>query len=134
MGEKLKRKIIDAVTPHIEDGEQVRAVYIGQTPIPPLAYLLIGPLLFIFIMQFKTFVVTDRNMYVFPNRWMRTYSYKAEPYKVPIEQARFESGSMFARVDDGPRAWCAPFGPVKKRLDELTEAVRAAQSSQAAAA
>jgi hypothetical protein len=134
MGEKLKRKIIDAVTPHVEDGEQVRAVYIGQTPIPPITYLLIGPLLFIFIIQFKTFVVTDRHLYVFPNKYMRTYSYKAAPYKVPIEEARFESGSMFARVDGGPKAWCAPFGPVKKRLNELTEAVHAVQGQAAAAA
>lgn len=134
MGDRIKRKMVEAVSPHLEEGEEVRAVYLGQTPIPPITYLLVGPLLFVFIIQFKTFVATDRNLYVFSNKWMRSYAYKDQPYKVPIENARFESGSTFARVDDGPKAWCAPFGPVKKRLNELSEAVRTAQGQAQAAA
>jgi hypothetical protein len=127
VGERLRLKTIAAVKPHMEEGEQIRAVFIGQTVIPPIAYIFIGPLLVLPIVRFKTFVATDRNLYVFPNKWMRSFVYSGAPYKVPIGQANFESGSMFARVDGGPRAWCAPFGPVKKRLNELTEAVREAQ-------
>jgi hypothetical protein len=129
MGERLRRKTIAAVKPHLEEGEDVRAVFIGQTVIPPIAYLLIGPLLVLPIVRFKTFVATDRHLYVFPNKWMQSYAYSGAPYKVAIDQANFQSGSMFARVNGGPRAWCAPFGPIKKRLDELVSAVRDAQGA-----
>jgi hypothetical protein len=33
--ERMKRKIIEAFTPHLESGEEVRAVFLGQTRIPP---------------------------------------------------------------------------------------------------
>jgi hypothetical protein len=127
MLERQKRKVAAAVTPHLEPGEQIRAMFIGQTPVPPITYLLVGPILFIFILKFRTIVATDRNLYVFPHKWMRTYSYSGEPYKVPIGQANYESGSMYARVDGGPKLWVMPFGPVKRALNELNAAVAAAQ-------
>lgn len=128
MLERQKRKVAAAVSPQLEPGEQIRAMFIGQTPIPPITYLLVGPLLFIFILKFRTIVATDRNLYVFKNRWMRTYSYDGEPYKVPIAQADYRSGSMWAQVDGGPKLWVMPFGPVKKALVELTAAVEAARN------
>jgi hypothetical protein len=131
MLERQKRKVEAAVRPHLEDGEQIRAMFIGQTPIPPITYLLVGPLVFIFILKFRTIVATDRNVYVFPNKWMRTYAYSGPPYKVPVAQARFESGSMWARVDGGPKLWVMPFGPVKRSLNELTAAMASLQGGAA---
>lgn len=132
MLERQRRKIIAAVTPHLEEGETVRAAYIGQTPIPPITYLLVGPILFIFILKFRTFIATERNVYVFPNAYMRTYKYSGEPYKVPLAQARLETGSMWVRLDGGPKVWVMPFGPVKRALVELREYVTAAQGGVAA--
>ena len=77
MLERQRRRVHEAVTPHLEPGESIEAVFIGQTPIPPIVY---------------------------------------------------NSGSMFAQVDDGPKLWVMPFGPVKKALDELTDAVRRRQA------
>ena len=131
MLERQKRKVEAAVRPYLEDGEQIQAMFIGQTPIPPITYLLVGPLLFIFILKFRTIVATDRNVYVFSHKWMRTYAYSGAPYKVPIAQARYESGSMWARVDGGPKLWVMPFGPVKRSLNELTAAVAALQGGAA---
>jgi hypothetical protein len=131
--EKIKQKVIEAVRPHLDEREEVLAVFIGQTRIPPIAFMLIGPLLVLPIIQFKTFVVTDRNVYVFPNRWMRTYSYSGEPYKVAVADANVETGSMWLRVGGGPKVWSAPFGPVNKRRIELAETVRTAQAGGAPA-
>ena len=132
MLERQKRKVLAAVAPSLEEGEEVRAAFIGQTPIPPITYLLIGPLFFLFLLKFRTIIATDRNLYVFPNKWMRTYAYSGPPYKKPIGEANYESGSMYARVDGGPKLWVMPFGPVKKSLDELTAAVQQAQGAPAA--
>ena len=128
MLERQRRKIHEAVTPYLEPGETIEAVYIGQTPIPPIVYLLVLPILFVFILKFRTIVATDRHLYVFPNKWMRSYEYSGDPYKVPITKAHYESGSMFARVDGGPKLWVMPFGPVKRALDDLTETVRRRQA------
>ena len=131
MLERQKRKIIAAVTPSLEPGETVQAVFIGQTRVPQLFYFLIAPLVLVFIVQFKTFVATDRNLYVFPNAWLRTYKYAGEPYKVPLGQARVESGSMWIRADDGPKVWAPPFGPVKRGMVEVRDAVARAQGAPA---
>jgi hypothetical protein len=128
MLERQRRKVHEAVTPYLEPGETIESVYIGQTPIPPIAYFLVLPIVFVFIVKFRTVVATDRHIYVFAHKWMRSYEYSGEPYKVPIERANYNSGSMFAQVDEGPKLWVMPFGPVKKALDELTDAVRRRQA------
>jgi hypothetical protein len=130
MLERQRRKVHEAVGPHLEPGEEIRAAFIGQTPIPPITYLAVAPIVFVFILKFRTVVVTDRNLYVFPHKWMRSYAYSGDPYKVPLSKANYESGSMYGRVDGGPKLWVFPFGPVKKALDEVTEAVRLGQRQQ----
>jgi hypothetical protein len=130
MLERQRRKVHEAVTPYLEPGETIEAVFIGQTPIPPIVYLLLVPIVLVFFLKFRTVVATDRHLYVFGHKWMRSYEYSGQPYKVPIGQAKYNSGSMFAQVDGGPKLWVMPFGPVKKALDELTEAVRRLQTRQ----
>ena len=130
MLERQRKKVEAAVSPHLDAGEQMKAAFVGQTPIPPIAYLLIGPILFFFILKFRTIVVTERNLYVFSHKWMRSYDYTGEPYKVRIEQARLESGSMWARVDGGPKLWVMPFGPVKRSLLQLEHAAFESRATQ----
>ena len=133
MLERQRKRVEAAVSPHLDAGERIQAAFIGQTPIPPITYLLVGPIVFFFILKFRTIVVTERNLYVFSSRWMRSYDYSGEPYKVPVERARFESGSMWARVDGGPKLWVMPFGPVKRSLLQLEHAVWETRANQARA-
>ncbi|HEX2233816.1 MAG TPA: hypothetical protein VHG69_10695 [Thermoleophilaceae bacterium] len=130
MLERQRRKVHEAVAPYLEPGENIEAVFIGQAPIPPLVYFLVLPIVFVFVLKFRTVVATDRHLYVFAHKWMRSYEYSGQPYKVAIEQAKYDSGSMYARVDGGPKLWVMPFGPVKKALDELTEAVEKLQAEK----
>lgn len=119
MLERQRKKVEAAVSRHLELDEHMSAALIGQTPIPPISYLLIGPIFFLPIVGFRTIVVTERHLYVFSHKWMRSYEYTGEPYKVEVERARLESGASWARVDGGPKLWVMPFGPVKRSLDEL---------------
>lgn len=130
MLERQRKKVEAAVSPYLDAGEQMKAAFIGQTPIPPISYLLIGPILFIPVLKFRTIVVTERSLYVFSHKWMRSYEYTGEPYKVAIEQARLESGSSWARVDGGPKLWVMPFGPVKRSLVQLEHAAFESRASQ----
>lgn len=122
MLEKQVRKREEAARPFLEEGEQIRATMIGQTPVPPIIYLLIAPLVFVFVIQFKTVVVTDRNIYVLRNKWMRTYAFQDDFHRAPLGSAKVESGPMWMRVDDGPRIWIGPFGPAKRWRDEVVAA------------
>jgi hypothetical protein len=70
MIEKRKRRMIEAAQPELEPGEQVREVMIGQTFISPLAYLIVGQLLFVFMVRPRIAMVTDSNVYMFEgNMW-----------------------------------------------------------------
>ena len=105
MLERQRKKVEAAVSRQLELDEHMRAAFIGQTPIPPITYLLIGPILFLPIIKFRTIVVTERHLYVFSHKWMRSYEYTGEPYKVEIERARLESGATWARVDGATTSW-----------------------------
>jgi hypothetical protein len=122
MLERQRKKVEAAVSPYLEMDERMKAAFIGQTPVPPITYVLIGPLLLLPILKFGTIVVTDRNLYVFSHKWMRSYTYTGDPYKVPVERARLENGASWARVDGGPKLWVMPFGPVKRSLNEVAKA------------
>jgi len=126
---RQRKKVEAAVSPHLGADERMKAAFIGQTPIPPITYVLIAPLIFIFILKFRTIVVTERNLYVFSHKWMRSYEYTGEPYKVGIDRARLESGSMWARVDGGPKLWVMPFGPVKRSILQLEHAAFESRAS-----
>ncbi len=130
MLERQRKKVEAAVSPHLDPDERMKAAFIGQTPIPPITYLLIAPIVFVFILKFRTIVATERHLYVFSHKWMRSYVYTGEPYKATLEQACLESGSSWARVDGGPKLWVMPFGPVKRSLLQLEHAAFEGRASQ----
>ena len=130
MLERQRRKVEAAVAPYIEMDEHVRAAFIGQTPIPPITYALILPILLVPILEFRTIVVTERNLYVFSHKWMRSYAYVGTPYTVPSERVRLEDGASWARVDGGPKLWVMPFGPAKRSLNELGKAAFESRAAQ----
>lgn len=129
LSDRQRAKLVAAVEPYLGEGEEVKAIMSGQTPIPPLANMLVVPMVFIFILKFKTVVATDRNLYVLPNKFLRSYEFQSDPYKVPLGSASIDAGSMSVRIDGGPRIWAAPRGPANRRMKELVGYVREAQES-----
>jgi hypothetical protein len=122
MAERRREKVEAAVSPYLEMDERMKVAFTGQTPVPPLSYVLIVPLLLLPICKLRTIVVTDRNLYVFSHKRMQTGAITGKPDKVAIERARIENGASWARVDGGPKLWVLPFGAGKRSLDELGKA------------
>lgn len=122
--DKQTQRRVDAVTPLLEPGEQVRGSFLGQTPIPPWVFFLIAPYVFIFFQKYRTVVLTDRNVYVMENAFLRTYTFKRVAHKAPLGSARIEFGGSWMTVDGGPKLHVPPFGPLKRGLDELKAAAQ----------
>ncbi len=69
---KRSRRLAERAKPSLEQGEQIRALFVGQTRIPPVYFwlLLVPPITVVMIvLAFFTrggvIVVTDRNVYQF---------------------------------------------------------------------
>src|SRR5947209_17771131 len=103
--EKQSQKRAEAVAPYLEEGETVRASFLGQTPIPPWVFFLIASYVFIFIQKYRTVVATDQNVYVMENAFLRSYKFKGVAHKVPIASASIDSSSTWVSIDGGPKLW-----------------------------
>ncbi len=87
MIEKRKRGLIEAARPYLEPGETVREVMVGQTFVSPLMYLLIGPIVFVFMVRPRVAMVTDRNIYMFEGNMWKTKQLNRLLQKFPVGQA-----------------------------------------------
>ena len=124
--EKQSQRRAEAVAPYLEEGETVKASFLGQTPVPPWVFFLIASYVFIFIQKYRTVVATERNVYVMENRFLSSYKYKGVAHKTPLSSARIDSDSTWVSFDGGPKLWVPPFGPLKRGLTEFITYVKAA--------
>jgi hypothetical protein len=129
LSDKQARKRADAAAPYLDAGETVRASFLGQTPIPPWVFFLIAPYVFIFFQKYRTVVVTERNLYVMENAFLRTYKFNRVAHRAPLGSVRIEATGSWMSIDGGPKLHVPPFGPIKAGLTET----RAAVESQRAA-
>lgn len=121
--ETQARKRNEAVAPLLEPGETIRGSFLGQTPVPPWVFFLIAPYVFIFFQKYRTVVLTDRNIYVMENAFLRTYKLNGVAHKSPLATARIESGGTWISIDGGPKLMVPPFGPLKRGLTDLLAAL-----------
>ncbi len=124
--DRIRRRQAEAVAPYLEEGEEVRASVLGQTPVPTLFFVLIGPLMLVFIQKYRLIVATDRNIYVMENSFLRSYKFKGVAYKTPLRSARVESGNSWVSIDGGPKLHGALWGPLKTQMKELVAYLEAA--------
>ena len=127
--DKQKQKREQAVAPFLEPGETVRASFLGQTPVPPWVFFLIASYIFIFLQKYRTVVLTDRNVYVMQNAFLRTYKFNGVAHKSPLASARIEQGGSWITVDGGSKLYVPPFGPIKRGLDDFKVALRGAPTA-----
>lgn len=133
MHEKQAQKRAEAVAPHLEPGESIRASFLGQTPVPPWVFFLIASYVFIFFQKYRTVVLTDRNVYVMQNAFLRTYKFNGVAHKSLLATARIEIGGSWLSIDGGSKLWVPPFGPIKRGLAEFrAELPRAREGATAA--
>lgn len=126
--EKQQQKQAAAMTPYLEPGEQVRAAFLGQTPVPPWVFFLVASYVFIFVQRYRLVAVTDRNLYVMENRFLSSYKFNRVAHKVPLATARIESAGTWLSVDGGPKLRTPPFGPLKRGLTDLVAQVESARA------
>ena len=70
MVEKRKQRLIAAAQQYLEPGEQVREVMVGQSSATPLLYLLVAPIVLVFVVRPRIAMATDRHVYMFEgNMW-----------------------------------------------------------------
>ena len=127
--EKQSQKRAEAVASYLEEGETVKASFLGQTPVPPWVFFLIASYVFIFIQKYRTVVATARNVYVMENGFLRSYKFKGVAHKKPLASARIEGGSTWVAIDGGPKLWVPPFGPLKRGLTEFMAQVEAGRAA-----
>jgi hypothetical protein len=103
-----------AAQQHMEPGEQVREVMVGQTFVTPLAYLLVGPILFVFMVRPRVAMVTDRNVYMFEGNMWSTKKLNGVLHKYPIGQAPVQlSGLSITIGNETSYALLFQFKPMK---------------------
>jgi hypothetical protein len=123
LADRQAQKRADALAPYLEPGETLRASFLGQTPIPPWVFFLIAPYVFIFFQKYRTVALTDRNVYVMQNAFLRTYRFSAVGHKAPVASARVEGSGTWVSIDGGPKLHVPPFGPIKRGLTEFRAAL-----------
>jgi hypothetical protein len=123
LADKQARKRADSAAPYLEAGETVRASFLGQTPVPPWVFFLIATYVFIFIQKYRTVVVTERNVYVMENAFLRTYKFNRVAHKAPLASARIEATDSWMTIDGGPKLHVPPFGPIKAGLTQTRAAI-----------
>ena len=123
LSDKQLQKRNEAAQPYLEQGETIVASFLGQTPIPPWVFFLVAPYVFIFFQKYRTVVLTDRNVYVMENAFLRTYKFNKVAHKAARADARIESTSSWLSIDGGPKLHVPPFGPIKKGLTDLRAAL-----------
>ena len=121
--DKQTRKRNEAAAPLLEPGESIRASFLGQTPIPPWVFFLLASYVFIFFQKYRTVVLTDRNVYVLENAFLRAYKFNKVAHKSPLATARIESGGTWVSIDGGPKLHVPPFGPIKRGLTDFRAAI-----------
>ena len=132
LADKQARKRAEAAAPYLEAGETVRASFLGQTPVPPWVFFLIATYVFIFVQKYRTVVVTERNVYVLENAFLRTYKFNKVAHRAPLGSARIEFGGSWMTVDGGPKLHVPPFGPIKRGLTETRAAVEGQRAALSA--
>jgi hypothetical protein len=109
MLEKRKQALAENAAPHFEQGETVKETMIGQTFITPLAYLLIAPIAFIFMVRQRAVMATDRNVYVLQLNFWKAKQIDQLVTKQPIGSGNVELSSLGIKVGDTDKTYAALF-------------------------
>lgn len=116
MLEGRKRALAENAAPHFEQGETVKETMLGQTFVTPLMYLLIAPIVFIFMVRQRAVMATDRNIYVFQLHFWKAKQIDQLVTKQPIGSGNVELSSLGIKVGDTDKTYAAlfQFGDMKR--------------------
>ena len=116
MRDEVKRALVENARPQMEGGEEASAVMLGQTGVTPWLYLLIFPLVFIFIVRSRAVALTERNIYVIDQSiWKQKEVQAVRRY--PRGTTQFEVTALGVKVaDEDPIYALLGQGDEKKKI------------------
>ena len=131
MREGTKRKLIDGSAGELE-GVEPGAVMLGQTKVTPWIYLLILPLVFIFLVRSRAIAATDTHVYVIEQGQMKQSEVKAiRAY--PLASTEVEVTGLAVKIaGEEPVYALLGQGDARKRIAELAASARSAPAVEPA--
>jgi hypothetical protein len=121
MQRKRNQAIAESARPFLEEGEEIRGVFVGQTFLSPIWYLVIAPIFLIPLIRLGAIVTTDRNVYQFSMSIWAMKKVSDVVHKTPLSSARAEPGPFWSlQVEEGPRLY-ALLGTNKYRKQVLEQ-------------
>jgi hypothetical protein len=118
MLEGRKRKIAAQAAPHMEEGEDPRLMMLGQTYVTPWVYLLIAPIVFVFMVKPRAVLATDRNVYVLELGQFKASQVKSVLIKQRLSDADVKA-TRFSLTVAGEKAFAmlGQGGPMRQIAD-----------------
>jgi hypothetical protein len=106
MQKKRAAALAESAKPYLEQGETVRGVFHGQTFVSPILYLLVGPIVFMFMARQGAIITTDRDVYQFKLGFWSTKKVENLLHKTPLASAHAEEKPFWSlEVGEGPRLY-----------------------------
>jgi hypothetical protein len=117
---KRKQALVVSAGRFLEPGETPREMCITQTFVTPLVYLIVAPLVFVFIARQRAVMVTDRNAYVLKLNFWKSKQVDEVLFKTPLDSAQVQETGLSISLAGGPKlyAMAFQFGD-KRRVAEL---------------
>jgi hypothetical protein len=114
--EGVKQALMDGARPEMEEGEEPKAVMLGQTFVSPLVYFLIGPLVFIFMARPRCVAATDRNVYVIEHGFWKQKEFKRILAKHPLGSVPVKLTGLSITIGDEEKVYAllGQFGPMEE--------------------
>ena len=105
MVKRTKRGLIESAKRFLDEGETVREVYLGQTYVTPLMYLLVAPIVFIFMVKPRAVMTTDRNVYVLKRSMWKGKQVDECLLKQPLGEATIETTPLALSISGGEKLY-----------------------------
>jgi hypothetical protein len=132
MKESTRQKWQEGLSEFLEPGERVEAATRGVRAKFWQMALIFGYLIVALLGRYRTYVVTDKNVYVFQASAWSKYKVTKLVVKRPLDSARVEFQKGYLTLDGDNEAFVGLVGPVKAQGVAVAEA--ASRGSAPAAA
>lgn len=122
MKDNVREKWQKGLSEHLEPDERIEAAARGMGIRFWQLALFYGYLLMMITKRFRTYIVTDRNVYVFQASSGSKYKAGAVLAKRPLGQARVELKGSYLTFDGEHLTYVGIAGPGKRAAQEVAEA------------
>jgi hypothetical protein len=132
MKESTRQKWQEGLSQFLEPGERIEAATRGVRARFWQMALIYGYVVVAILGRYRTYVVTDKNVYVFKASTWSKYKVSEQLAKRPLGSARVEFQKGYLTLDGDNEAFVGLVGPVKAQGIAIAEAASRPSDSPAA--